>query len=207
MTGTASVRPSSRSANHVSRVSGLACAWANPRCPICWSPHLRPGFYFRVLTEGRVQAGDAIVRTRAGIHGLSVAEVNALLYLPDRDMDKLRKIVDVPALSPGWQQSFHDMLAAHESATAPTAPPIGVEPGWSGFRRLRVAATQRESPTVLSIEFEAVDHSTLPRPLAGQYLTIRIPDAGEPLCCAATHFPAIPAPLATASASNAKTTA
>ncbi len=151
-----------------------------PEMPNLLVSHHRPGFYFRVLTEGRVQAGDAIVRTRAGIHGLSVAEVDALLYLPDRDMDKLRKIVDVPALSPGWQQSFHDMLAAHESATAPTAPPIGVEPGWSGFRRLRVAATQRESPTVLSIEFEAVDHSTLPRPLAGQYLTIRIPDAGEP---------------------------
>jgi ferredoxin-NADP reductase/MOSC domain-containing protein YiiM len=151
-----------------------------PEMPSLLVSHHRPGFYFRVLTEGCVQAGDEIVRTRRGRHGLSVADVDALLYLPDRDIDQLRKIVEVPTLSPGWQQSFRDMLAAQESAAAPTAPPIGVEPGWSGFRRLRVAATHRESPTVLSIELEPIDHRALPRPLPGQYLTVRIPDAGDP---------------------------
>ena len=55
-----------------------------------------------------------IVRTRRGRHELSVADVDALLYLPNRDVDQLRKVVDVPALSPGWQQSFHDMLDAHD---------------------------------------------------------------------------------------------
>ena len=151
-----------------------------PEMPSLLVSHHRPGFYFRVLTEGRVQAGDAIVRTRRGRHVLSVADVDALLYLPDRDIDQLRKIVEVSALSTGWQQSFRDMLAAQESAAAPAAPPIGVEPGWSGFRRLRVAATHRESPTVLSIEVEPIDHRALPKPLPGQYLTIRIPDAGDP---------------------------
>ena len=72
--------------------------------------HHRPGFYFRVITEGRVQAGDAIVRTRRGRHELTVADIDALLYLPDRDSDMLREAVDVPALSPGWQQSFNDLL-------------------------------------------------------------------------------------------------
>jgi ferredoxin-NADP reductase/MOSC domain-containing protein YiiM len=151
-----------------------------PEMPSLLVSHHRPGFYFRVLTEGRVQAGDAIVRTRRGRHELSVADIDALLYLPNRNMDQLRKVVEVPALSPGWQQSFRDMLAADESAAAPKAPPIGVEPGWSGFRRLRVAATHRESPTVLSIELEADDHSPLPTPLPGQYLTIKIPNAGNP---------------------------
>jgi ferredoxin-NADP reductase/MOSC domain-containing protein YiiM len=151
-----------------------------PEMPSLLVSHHRPGFYFRVLTEGRVQAGDAIVRTRRGRHELSVADVDALLYLPNRNMDQLRNVVEVPALSPGWQQSFRDMLTADENAAAATAPPIGVEPGWSGFRRLRVAATHRESPTVLSIELEADDHSPLPPPLPGQYLTIKIPDAGDP---------------------------
>ena len=151
-----------------------------PEMPSLLVSHHRPGFYFRVLTEGRVQAGDEIVRTRRGRHELSVADVDALLYLPDRDMDQLRKIVEVPALSPGWQQSFRDMVAAHESAAAPTAPSIGVEPGWTGFRRLRVTATHRESPTVLSIKLEPIDHGTLPTPLPGQYLTIKIPGAGDP---------------------------
>ena len=151
-----------------------------PEMPSLLVSHRRPGFYFRVITEGLVQAGDAIVRTRRGRHELSVADVDALLYLPDRNIDRLRKIVDVAALSPGWQQSFHDMLAAHESGVAPTAPPVGVEPGWTGFRPLRVMATRPESPAVLSIQLEADDHTALPTPLPGQYLTVRIPDAGEP---------------------------
>jgi ferredoxin-NADP reductase/MOSC domain-containing protein YiiM len=153
---------------------------AEPEMPNLLVSHHRTGFYFRVISEGHVQAGDAIVRTGRGRHELSVADVDALLYLPDRNMDRLRTIVDVPALSPGWQQSFRDMLAADESASAPTAPPIGVEPGWTGFRRLRVGAVHRESPTVLSIELETDDHAALSTPLAGQYLTIRIPDAGDP---------------------------
>ena len=86
-----------------------------PDMPNLLVAHHRPGFYFRVITEGRVQAGDAIVRTRRGRHELTVADIDALLYLPDRDSDLLRKAVDVPALSPGWQQSFNDLLAARQS--------------------------------------------------------------------------------------------
>ena len=151
-----------------------------PEMPNLLVAQHRPGFYFRVITEGQVRAGDDIVRTRRGRHELSVADVDALLYLPDRNVEQLRKIVDVPALSPGWQQSFNEMLAAHETSTAPTAPPIGVEQGWNGFRALRVSAVHRESGNVLSIWLEADDHTALPRALPGQYLTVRIPGAGDP---------------------------
>jgi ferredoxin-NADP reductase/MOSC domain-containing protein YiiM len=136
----------------------------------------RPGFYFRVITEGHVQSGDEIVRTRRGRHELSVAAVDALLYLPDRNAETLRKVVDVPALSPGWQQSFNDML---DSESRPT-PAVRVEAGWTGFRPLRVSAIHPESASVLSIRFEAADHAALPPPLPGQYLTVRLPGAGEP---------------------------
>jgi ferredoxin-NADP reductase/MOSC domain-containing protein YiiM len=143
----------------------------------------RPGFYFRVITEGLVQAGDDIVRTRRGRHELTVADVDALLYLPNRNIEQLRKVVDVPALSPGWQQSFNDLLAARrkpeKSATA-AAPRIGVEPGWNGFRALRVTATRRESVNVLSIRLEADEQAPLPPPLPGQYLTVRVAGAGDP---------------------------
>jgi ferredoxin-NADP reductase/MOSC domain-containing protein YiiM len=151
-----------------------------PEMPSLLVSHHRPGFYFRVLTEGCVQAGDQIVRTQRGRHRLSVADVDALLYLPDRDIEQLRKIVGEPALSPGWLQSFREMLAQDESAAAPTSPPIRREPGWNGFRRLRVAATYPESSIVLSIELEPVDNDGLPTPLPGQYLTIKVPDAGDP---------------------------
>ncbi len=151
-----------------------------PKMPNLLVSEHRPGFYFRVITEGQVRAGDDIVRTRRGRHELTVADIDALLYLPNRNIEQLRKIVEVPALSPGWQQSFQDMLAAHEGAT-PAIPPIGVEPGWSGFRPLRVTQTCRESPQVLSVRLEADDYGALPPPLPGQYLTVRIPGAGKPI--------------------------
>jgi len=151
-----------------------------PEMPNLLVSQHRPGFYFRVITEGLVRAGDDIVLTRRGRHELSVADVDALLYLPDRDMELLHKVVDVPALSPGWQQSFRDMLAADEKSSAPTQLPIGVSTGWRGFRRLCVTDTHQESPTVLSILLEADDGGALPTPLPGQYLTVKIPGAGDP---------------------------
>ena len=151
-----------------------------PRMPNLLVAQHRPGFYFRVITEGHVRAGDEIVRTRRGRHQLSVADVDALLYLPPRDDEQLGKVVDVPALSPGWQQSFNDMLNARASDTADSAPPVAAEPGWQGFRPLRVNAIRRESAQVLSISLHAADNSALPPALPGQYLTVRIPDAAEP---------------------------
>jgi len=148
-----------------------------PEMPNLLVAHHRPGFYFRVIEEGLVAAGDEIVRTRRGRHELSVADVDALLYLPDRDVDMLRKAVDVPALSPGWQQSFAELLTAHENNSGATPPPIGVEPGWRGFRALRVAATRRESASVVSIEFETTDGTALPAARPGQFLTLRVPAA------------------------------
>lgn len=121
----------------------------------------RPGFYLRVITEGHVRAGDEIVRTRTGRHALTVADVDALLYLPNRDRELLGKAVDVPALSPGWQQSFRELL---------DTPPAAA-PGWPGFRPLHVTDIVAESSTIASVHLSADE--PLPAPLPGQYLTIR----------------------------------
>jgi ferredoxin-NADP reductase len=133
--------------------------------------HHRPGFYMRVITEGRIQAGDAIVKTRTGPGALSVADTDALLYLPGPGQDKLRVAVQIPALSPGWQESFRDMLSQ-------PAPPTG--PAWPGFRELRVTKVAREDATVCSIYLAAADGSPLPAARAGQHLTLRVTGAGTP---------------------------
>ncbi|OBF87869.1 sulfurase [Mycobacterium sp. 852002-51163_SCH5372311] len=151
-----------------------------PEMPNLLVSQRRPGFYFRVITEGKVRAGDDIVRIRRGRHELSVADIDALLYLPNRNIDQLRKAVDVSALSPGWQQSFQELVATHDAAGAKSAGPIERKPAWNGFRQLRVSAICRESPQVLSIRLEADDHASLPLPLSGQYLTLRVPGAGNP---------------------------
>lgn len=136
--------------------------------------HHRPGFYLRVVREGRVQAGDRIVRTRTGPGALSVADTDALLYLPGRDPAKLRLALDVPALSPGWQGSFRELLAEADGTT-----PIA-HPAWAGFRALRVTEVVPESTTVTSIRLTAPDGTPLPAARAGQYLTLRVPATTGP---------------------------
>jgi ferredoxin-NADP reductase/MOSC domain-containing protein YiiM len=151
-----------------------------PELPALLVAHHRPGFYLRVITEGHVQAGDEIVRTRVGRHAISVADIDALLYLPARDLKQLRAAVDIPALSPGWQQSFRELLDATENGTSAAVPPVGVEPGWPGFRHLRVADLVAESSTVTSVYLTAENGDALPRSTAGQYITLRVSGAGEP---------------------------
>lgn len=128
--------------------------------------HRRPGFYLRVITEGVVEAGNEIERLSAGAGEVSVAEADALLYLPGpRDPARLRAALDNPALSPGWQGSFREMLAARPVA----------RPAWAGFRSLVVTRVRRESEDTVSFYLGAADGSALPVALPGQYLTVRIP--------------------------------
>jgi ferredoxin-NADP reductase/MOSC domain-containing protein YiiM len=144
-----------------------------PELPALLVSHHRPGFYMRVITEGRIQAGDRIVKTRSGPGALSVADTDALLYLPGRDRTKLHAAVRIAALSPGWQQSFRDLLAEDDGHPAGT-------PAWAGFRSLRVTKVVPESATVSSIYLTAPDASPLPSARAGQYLTLRVGGAGQP---------------------------
>ena len=150
-----------------------------PDMPSLLVSHHRPGFYMRVITEGRIQAGDRIIKTKTGPGVLSVADTDALLYLPRRDPAKLRLATQIPALSPGWQQSFRE-LTASGGAGPDVAPPAGSEPAWAGFRPLRVTEVVPESDTVSSIYLAAADGTRLPPAQPGQYLTLRVTAAGQP---------------------------
>ncbi|MFJ6085015.1 MOSC domain-containing protein [Streptomyces sp. NPDC092369] len=156
-----------------------------PELPALLVGHHRPGFYMRVLREGIIEAGDEIVRTRTGPGALSVADTDALLYLPGRNIEKLRVALDIPALSPGWQGSFRELLAkasgaAREPVTGTVRTATATGPAWSGFRSLLVADVIAESATVSSILLSASDGSALPAADAGQYLTLRLPEAADP---------------------------
>ncbi|MDH6220314.1 MOSC and FAD-binding oxidoreductase domain-containing protein [Streptomyces pseudovenezuelae] len=150
-----------------------------PELPALLVGHHRPGFYMRILREGTIEAGDEIVRTRIGPGALSVADTDALLYLPDRDPEQLRLALDIPALSPGWQGSFRELLASASGTATGTAAATG--PAWTGFRPLLVADVIAESATVSSILLAAADGSALPAADAGQYLTLRLPEAADPV--------------------------
>lgn len=144
------------------------------RIPALLVSHRRPGFYFRVLKEGEVQAGDEIVKLVSGPEALSVAEVDGLLYLPGHPRQQLLRALRIPALSPGWQASFQALLTGKpgggNAGLVATSPP----PAWAGFRRLRVTAIDRESSSVISIRLDDPDGEPLPPARPGQYLTVRL---------------------------------
>ncbi len=154
--------------------------FGEPHLPALLVAHHRPGFYMRVLTEGHIQAGDEIVKTRTGPGALSVADTDALLYLPGRDPARLRLATQIPALSPGWQGSFRELLEAAETSGGAAAPTPVVEPAWAGFRTLRVDDVVPETTTVTSIHLTAPDGSNLPPAQPGQYVTVRISAAAGP---------------------------
>src|SRR5580698_6056902 len=81
-----------------------------PRMAALLVAHHRPGFYFRVLEEGEVGAGDDIVQVAEGPERLSVAAADALLYLPGATKQELARALRIPALSPGWKYSFDALL-------------------------------------------------------------------------------------------------
>ncbi|MGN9780776.1 MOSC domain-containing protein [Nonomuraea sp. ZG12] len=156
-----------------------------PRLPALLVSHGRPGFYLRVLTEGRVEAGDEIVKIESGPQGMTVAEIDALLYLPGHSRERLAWALRIPALSPGWQASLR---ALHDQDAAPAgnaglvpAAAAGPPAAWSGFRPLRVTRLDVESESVFSLTLAAPDGTALPVALPGQFLTVRVrPDGGGP---------------------------
>jgi ferredoxin-NADP reductase/MOSC domain-containing protein YiiM len=146
--------------------------------------HHRPGFYFRVLEEGEVDAGDEIVKVADGSGGVTVAEIDALLYLPGHPRDQLARSLGIPALSPGWKSSLQALLEAESSGTSGTGntgltAAVGPPPAWSGFRPLHVVGIKRESAGVTSLSFEATDGSPLPVALPGQFLVLRLRPTGN----------------------------
>src|SRR5512135_204500 len=82
----------------------------DPRIPALLVSHHRPGFYFRVLEEGDVEAGDEILKVASGPEQMTVAEIDALLYLPGHPRRQLKRALRISALSPGWQASFRALL-------------------------------------------------------------------------------------------------
>jgi ferredoxin-NADP reductase/MOSC domain-containing protein YiiM len=153
-----------------------------PQMPALVVAHHRPGFYFRVLEEGEVEAGDEIAKVLAGPEHLTVAETDALLYLPGREKDGLERALRIPALSAGWRSSFETLLE-HErqggSAAGNPALASGPAPAWAGFRPLRVADKRRESSNVTSLVLEPSDGRPLGTAMPGQFIVLRLKPAPE----------------------------
>src|SRR5437764_8737082 len=153
-----------------------------PQMPALLTSSGRPGFYFRVLQEGEVGAGDEIVKAGEANERMTVAEINAILYSPNHARDRLEHALRIEALSPGWRSSFEALLQSQTTAAgsgnAGLAPAAAAHPVAPGFQPLAVAAIDQESADALSLSMRHPDGQPLPPALPGQYVVLRLRPAG-----------------------------
>ena len=124
----------------------------------------RVGFYFRVLEEGEVGAGDNIHRVQTDPRRMTVRAVSEVLFFDKENLDATRKALSIQALSHGWKGSFEERLAR-------------------GFRAFTLDRKVVESETITSFYLVPKDGAPLPSFKPGQFLTfeINIPGRDEPL--------------------------
>lgn len=150
-----------------------------PRMAALLVAHHRPGFYFRVLEEGEVGAGDEILRVAEGPERLTVAAADALLYLPNPAKAELERALRISALSPGWKASFEALLSqatqpGSRTGNAGLASAEQMVTAAPGFRHLKVARIDRESSSVVSLVLEPMDGHPLTVALPGQFVVLRL---------------------------------
>jgi ferredoxin-NADP reductase/MOSC domain-containing protein YiiM len=152
-----------------------------PRMPALLTSSGRPGFYFRVLQEGEVGAGDEIVKVGEAKERMTVAAINALLYSPDHSRDQLERALRIQVLSPGWRGSFEALLQRPTSGNAGLVPEAAAHPAAPGFRPLAVTGIDQESADVLSLTMQSSNGQPLLPALPGQYVVLRMQrTAGAP---------------------------
>lgn len=97
------------------RVGTVTLQVSQPRAP-CWKLGMRmedpafpkrftgagrPGAYLRILEEGTLSAGDAILVVERPTHGVSVGDVFRIF---SRDRREAERLLSVPELSESWKE-------------------------------------------------------------------------------------------------------
>ena len=73
------------------------------------------GFYFRVLQEGDVAAGDPITLLHRDEHHVSVTDITSLYSRDKHNLDLMRRAIEVEALPEDWRDYFqHRLTREHD---------------------------------------------------------------------------------------------
>jgi MOSC domain-containing protein YiiM len=75
----------------------------------------RSGFYLMVAKEGDVAAGDRIEVVERHAAAVSIRELLAMYVREAGDEERLRTVVDIPALSDAWRKDLMGILTARSS--------------------------------------------------------------------------------------------
>ncbi|WP_179414660.1 MOSC domain-containing protein [Mucilaginibacter sp. E4BP6] len=159
----------------------IAISIGVPEMPALLVAHKRPGFYFRVLQEGEICAGDTINKLKSGPENMTVEEIDQLLYSSQHPQQSLEKALKIPALSEGWQWSFNGLLeAAIHGVKAGNAGLNQTAPiAWTGFKPFTVKRIHDECIGIRSFDLTSKENLTIPDYLPGQHIALRLNINGE----------------------------
>jgi len=75
----------------------------------------RTGFYFAVVKEGEVRAGDAIELLSRDANRIAISDITRLYAFERNDLETLRRAVKLEALSESWREYFQRQIQKLEN--------------------------------------------------------------------------------------------
>ena len=90
----------------------LAYKMGLPEFPKQFLESRRVGFYFRVLEEGEITAGDTIACIETVPESMTITEIVNLRYFDRDNHEKIARARKLRALSPSWKRDFWRSLQA-----------------------------------------------------------------------------------------------
>ncbi|EOP89133.1 cytoplasmic protein [Bacillus cereus HuB4-4] len=95
----------------------LAKKYNIPNLPLYFQETGYTGFYFRVLKEGWVSSVDTLKRLQSDPKGVSVAFANRIMHKEKQNIEGIKRILEVNALSSSWRKSFEKRISGEEINT------------------------------------------------------------------------------------------
>ncbi|PEB74377.1 MOSC domain-containing protein [Bacillus thuringiensis] len=95
----------------------LAKKYNIPKLPLYFQETGYTGFYFRVLKEGWVSAVDTLKSLQSDPKGVSVAFANRIMHKEKQNIEGVKRILEVNALSSSWRKSFEKRISGEEINT------------------------------------------------------------------------------------------
>jgi len=130
----------------------------------------RTGWYFRVIQEGQLVAGDQVELLHRRHEEWSIKRINQEAYDRSATEEKLRAIAALPELSTAWRNQ-----------TVSAANSISSKKSASKFRAFVLSDVSVESISIRSLIFTPVDGENVPLHEPGQHVQVRLtsPDSKE----------------------------
>ncbi|MCP3772374.1 MOSC domain-containing protein [Paenibacillus sp. MZ04-78.2] len=95
----------------------LSVKYGVPELPLWVQNTGYTGYYFRVLQEGNVAAGDELILLERHLNGRTVTFANRMMHHEKQNLEGMRAMLAVDRLSDSWRKTFDKRLGGIETDT------------------------------------------------------------------------------------------